>query len=89
MTCTLPDRRYAPPRPWQPLSDAEWEVLEPFAAHSGAGRPVRDPCRRPGALFRLAAQPGPARPWTLPRHALPARFGKPDPFRAVPHGRQL
>jgi len=91
-------RRLATPRPWRPLSDLEWAVLAPFVYRHTAGRPIQDARRRLDAIFWLAAQPnGPRQDYPgpygtlygMPRRAarwadLPAHFGKPDPFRAVP-----
>lgn len=46
-------RRYRP-RPWAPLTDAEYASLEPFIANPGPGRPLRDPRGRLDAIFRIA-----------------------------------
>ena len=73
-----PRRRYSPERDWEPLSADEWAVLSPFVfRHAAAGRPVRDPRARLGAVFWMAANTKPGRappPWA----ALPPAFGKPD-----------
>lgn len=60
-------------RAWEPLSDAEWFILNPFVFRATAGRPVEQPRRRLDAVFWLAAQPATTR-WA----DLPERFGKPD-----------
>ncbi len=65
------------------LAAAQHPDAPPFRERRRAGRPVRDPRGRLDAIFWLAANTRPGRappPW----HALPERFGKPDPFRAVP-----
>ncbi len=41
------------PRPWSPLTDAEYAALEPFIHKPGAGRPIRDPRGRLDAIFRI------------------------------------
>ncbi|WP_431283642.1 transposase [Humitalea sp. 24SJ18S-53] len=73
-----------PPRPWSPLSDAEWQALYPFLAHrSPAGRQVGDLRSRIDAIFHVACAQAPWRD-------VPDRFGKPDTiaryFRRLTHG---
>lgn len=41
------------PRPWTPLSQAEWAILKPYVANPGPGRPLRDPRGRLDAIFRI------------------------------------
>jgi len=76
-------RRYAPVRRWQPLTDAEWDALLPFAVvQNGPGRPLRDARARMDAVFWVASS---GSPW----RTVPARFGKPDTvsrhFRRLTH----
>jgi len=50
--------RYVDPRPWQPLSDAEWDALAPHLARAegAAGRPLAGGARaRLDAVFRVVA----------------------------------
>lgn len=63
--------RYTPPRPWEPLSDAEWAALAPFVLHAGPGRPLADPRARLDAIFRAVTADG---PWA----ALPEAHGRAD-----------
>jgi transposase len=74
-----------PPRPWAPLTDAEWEEVAPFLAAHGcglsftrrAGRPPVDTRARLDAIFRavtLKAPRGGRGAW----RQLPEEFGKPD-----------
>ena len=65
------------PRPWRPITDAEWLALrvwlphgDPDRPHRGPGRPPRDLRRTVDAIFWIAAGAG---PWK----ALPAELGKP------------
>lgn len=61
--------RYVDPRPWQPLTDAEWGALAPFLARAeGApGRPLAGGARaRLDAVFRVVSQ---GLCWTQARHA--------------------
>ena len=69
--------RALPPRPWAPLSDAEWAALRPWlpggdpdAAGRRGPRP-KDLRRTVDAIFWVAASKG---PWK----DLPAELGKPD-----------
>ena len=41
------------PRPWTPLTDAEWAILKPYIENTGPGRPLRDPRGRLDAIFRI------------------------------------
>ena len=67
-----PPRPHQPARRWQPLADAEWDALLPFAlVRTGPGRPLRDARRRMDAIFWVAAA-------DCPWRELPPRFGKPD-----------
>jgi transposase len=71
-----------PARPWAPLTDAEWALLEPYLAVHGCalgqrGRPMDcSPRERLDAIFRYATLKldGGKAPWRI----LPAEFGKPD-----------
>lgn len=55
-------------RPWQPLSDAEWEAIKPYLPpHSGRGRPS-DKRKTLNAVFWIAAS---REPW----RALPSHLG--------------
>jgi hypothetical protein len=76
-----------PLRPWEPLSDAEWEALAPFLREhgcgglgEGAGRPMADPRGRMDAIFRAVTlkrprgEGGGRAAW----NDLPAEFGKAD-----------
>ena len=76
-------RDYSEPRPWQPLSDAEWDELPPFVlVQNGPGRPLRDARARMDAIFWTAAS---GQPW----HTLPSGFGRADTvhrhFRRLAH----
>ncbi|MBW6397456.1 transposase [Roseomonas sp. HJA6] len=72
------------PRPWSPLSDAEWTCLEPYLtrAASRPGPRIADLRARMDAIFRIAATND---PWRL----LPAEYGRPDTisrfFRRLTH----
>ena len=75
--------RITPARCWQPLTDAEWDALLPFAlVRNGPGRPLKDARKRMDAVFWVAAS---GSPW----RAVPPRFGKPDTvarhFRRLSH----
>ena len=62
-------KRLTPPRPWQPLSDAELATLRPYFAHQGRGRPIFDIRARLDAIFRAVTHNG---PWKdLPPHMGP------------------
>jgi transposase len=71
-----------PPRPWAPLTEAEWALLEPYLAVHGCalgqrGRPMDcTPRARLDAIFRFATLKldGARAPWRI----LPEAFGKPD-----------
>jgi len=85
------DPNLIPARPWEPLSDAEWEALSTYLWGSGCGfrgpersRPdsntMADPRARLDAIFR-----GATLKWQTgkglvraPWRALPAQHGKPD-----------
>jgi hypothetical protein len=65
------------PRPWRPLTDAEWAELrvwlphgDPDAPQRGPGRPPRDLRKTVDAIFWVAASHG---PWK----DLPPELGKP------------
>ncbi len=60
---------HTPPRPWQPLSDAELATLRPYFAHQGSGRPIFDIRARLDAIFRGVTHNGPWR--ELPPHMGP------------------
>ncbi|WP_431282216.1 transposase [Humitalea sp. 24SJ18S-53] len=80
----MPLRPHTPPRPWCPLSDAEWLALYPHLIHrSPAGRQVGDLRARMDAIFHIACT---ASPW----RDTPEKFGKPDTiaryFRRLTHG---
>ncbi|MCI0754556.1 transposase [Teichococcus vastitatis] len=75
--------RLSPPRPWAPLSDAEWHALLPYLLpRSPQGRPIRELRARMDAIFHTACSHA---PWA----DLPDRFGKPDTvsryFRRLTH----
>ncbi len=85
------DPALIPARPWQPLSDEEWEILSVFLwAHgcgipgapgtSPAGRRMADPRARLDAIFRGCTMKwdGPHGPYRAPWRALPAPHGRPD-----------
>ncbi|MCO6418097.1 transposase, partial [Siccirubricoccus sp. KC 17139] len=71
-----------PPRPWAPLTEAEWALLAPYLEVHGCalgqrGRPMEGtPRARLDAIFRYATlkHQGGRAPWRL----LPPEFGKPD-----------
>jgi putative transposase of IS4/5 family DUF4096 len=76
-----------PPRPWEPLSDAEWDAVVPLlraqgcgGLGEGAGRPMADPRARLDAVFRAVIlkrpkeQGGGRAAWRM----LPEGFGKVD-----------
>jgi len=50
--------RYTDPRPWAPLTDAEWDAFAPFLRAEGTrGRPITGGARaRLDAVFRVVAQ---------------------------------
>jgi len=73
-------RHDTPPRPWQPMTDPEWDALRPYILWLGAGRPVRDLRARLDGVFWIAAS---GRPWK----DLPEAFGRPD--TASRHFRRL
>lgn len=53
MTTTPPRPRYRP-RPWSPLTDAEYAALATYTARDGGpGRPLQDPRGRLDAIFRI------------------------------------
>jgi len=69
--------RHLTPRPWRPLTDAEWAELrvwlphgDPDLPHRGPGRPPENLRRTVDAIFWVAASKG---PWK----DLPADLGKP------------
>ena len=48
--------RYSPPRPWAPMTDAEWEAIAPFLRMGGRGRPIEGGARaRLDAVFRIVS----------------------------------
>jgi transposase len=64
--------RFTPPRPWAPLSEAEWAVLAPqLDIIRMDGRRVADPRARVNAIFMVAVR---GLPWRL----VPEACGKPD-----------
>ena len=63
--------RRLPPRPWAPITDAEWADLLPWLPAPKRGPPPKDLRRTVDAIFWVAASHG---PWK----ALPAALGKPD-----------
>lgn len=63
--------RQTQPKPWRPMTDAEWASLSACLRHSGAGRPARDARRTWDGIFWIACSKGPWRD-------LPAEFGRPD-----------
>ena len=76
MLATLPPHTLTP-RPWRPITDAEWAELrvwlphgDPDMPHRGPGRPPRDLRRTVDAIFWIAASTG---PWK----DLPSALGKP------------
>jgi transposase len=80
-----PIRCRTPPRPWAPLTDAEWQAIAPFLAAHGcgmsltrrAGRPPQDTRARLDAIFRavtLKHPRGGRGAWAQ----LPPEHGKPD-----------
>jgi transposase len=65
------------PKPWRPITDAEWSELrvwlphgDPDVPHRGPGRPPKDLRKTVDAIFWIAASKG---PWK----DLPAELGKP------------
>ncbi|MCB4823535.1 transposase [Roseicella aerolata] len=56
-----PAPRPAEPRPWAPLTDAEWDILAPFFARRGAGRPIRDLRHRVDSIFQAVTS---GLPWS-------------------------
>ena len=80
-----PIRCLTPPRPWAPLTDAEWDAIAPFLAAHGCGlspaprpgRPPADTRARLDAIFRavtLKSPRGGRGAWAQ----LPPEHGKPD-----------
>ena len=77
-----PLTRLTPPRPWAPMTDAEWRALAPILAAMGCGMAERGrpldctPRARLDAIFRWATtkHQGGRAPWRL----LPPEHGKPD-----------
>ncbi|SDB35494.1 transposase [Belnapia rosea] len=77
-----PLTRLTPPRPWAPMTDAEWRALAPILAAMGCGMADRGrpmdctPRARLDAIFHWATTKhgGGRAPWRI----LPAAFGKPD-----------
>ncbi len=71
-----------PARPWAPMTDAEWKIIEPIMAAMACGMAERgrpmdtSPRERLDAIFRWATMKheGGRAPWRL----LPPEFGKPD-----------
>jgi transposase len=70
--------RFSPFRPWQPLSDREWQVLSGFVVHARAGRPPADHRTRLDGIF-LATTAGIA--WS----GLGEGYGDPDTLRRQFH----
>jgi transposase len=75
-TMTLGPQQFIP-KPWRPLTDAEWAALrvwlphgDPDKPHQGPGRPPKDLRRTVNAIFWVACSKG---PWK----ELPAELGKP------------
>lgn len=50
------------PRPWTPLTDAEWSTLKPYIENPGPGRPLADPRGRLDAIFAICLT---NTPWSL------------------------
>lgn len=76
-------QHYTKPRPWQPLSDAEWDALQPYLEERpGPGRPLVNPRRRMDAIFLVALA-------HVPWRRLPPQYGKADTihrhFRRLAH----
>ncbi|WP_270938036.1 transposase [Falsiroseomonas oryzae] len=63
--------RRSTPRPWRPLTDAEWQALSAILHRSGRGRPPRDARRCWDGIFWIACS-------KLPWRALPPAFGRAD-----------
>jgi transposase len=67
-----PHRRLTQPRPWAPMTDAEWAAIEPHLDIVRMdGRRVPDPRARINAIFMVAVR-------GLPWHQVPEACGKPD-----------
>ena len=80
-----PIRCLTPPRPWAPLTDAEWDAIAPFLAAHGcglspaprSGRPPADTRARLDAIFRAVTLKNPRGgrgAWAQ----LPPEHGMPD-----------
>lgn len=63
--------RQTQPKPWRPMTDAEWASLSECLRRGGAGRPARDARRTWDGIFWIACSKGPWRD-------LPAAFGRAD-----------
>lgn len=63
--------RRTTPRPWRPLSDAEWHALSSILRRSNRGRPPADARRTWNGIFWIACS---RHPW----RALPPEFGRAD-----------
>ena len=85
------DPHLIPARPWQPMTDAEWEAIAPLLWGSGCGfrgpqrtRPdgntMEDPRARLDAIFRgvTLKWQGPKGAYRAPWRALPEAMGKAD-----------
>ena len=85
------DPNLMPARPWQPLSDVEWEAISLHLWASGCGfrgpardrcdtQTIKDPRARLDAIFRGATLKwqGPKGAYRAPWRALPEAMGKPD-----------
>ncbi|MDO9707255.1 transposase [Paracraurococcus lichenis] len=75
---------FTPRRPWEPLSDAEWDALRPhLRPEDRPGPPLVDPRARMDAILHMAVTD---QPWRL----LPERWGKGATvgrhFRRLAHG---
>lgn len=77
---SAPVRGLTPAHDWDPMTDAEWSLLQPLlpgTSQGGAGRPLRDARGRLDAIFRavtLKKADGTRAPWS----AMPSEFGKAD-----------
>ena len=60
-----------PPRPWRPLTDAEWQDLGKILHPTRRGRPPADSRRTWNGIFWIACS-------RLPWRALPPEFGRAD-----------
>lgn len=84
------DPHFQKPRPWQPLTDAEWDAIAPILWALGcglpgpngpkAGRRIENPRARLDAIFRGCTMKwlGDKGAYRAPWRALPEAHGKPD-----------